>query len=189
MRFLGAGDLDHSHRHERRLEAEHTSGSPLHLELGDAGNGVGTSTGNSVPRRSPTWTVRVARPLEPTAAGGNWSEDVDESRDVVRADVEERAGSLAKRNSGLGWKMSGPGYCMVCADRARRCHRWRSRGARSVLRAEHGVGRDADQEPGRFSCSRSARPLARSTLIGFSDHTCLPAAMPDWRLRRGQLEW
>ena len=29
---------------------------------------VGTSTGNSVPSRSPTWTVRVARSLDPTAA-------------------------------------------------------------------------------------------------------------------------
>ena len=44
-------------------------------------------------------------------------------------------------------------------------------------RAEHGVGGDPDQQPGRSACSSRSRPLARSTLIGFSVHTCLPAAI------------
>ena len=41
---------------------------PPSTKLAIADTWVGTSTSNTVPARSPTWMVRVARLFEPTAA-------------------------------------------------------------------------------------------------------------------------
>jgi hypothetical protein len=57
---------------------------------------------------------------------------------------------LAKRNSGLGWKMSGPGYCMTAwADRGSPMLQLRPR-ARSAPLAGHGVCSNTDQKSGRI---------------------------------------
>ena len=68
MRVPSAGDLDDAHLCQRRLEAEHALAHPPPANCAMADTWVGTSTGNSVPSRSPTWTVRVARSFDPTAA-------------------------------------------------------------------------------------------------------------------------
>ena len=86
---------------------------------------------------------------------------------------------LANRNSGLGWKMSGPTYCMiVCADNGSPMSP-RAMARRAVCTPGPSTvsGATPTSSPAASACSSRARPLARSTLIGFSDQTCLPAAI------------
>ena len=84
------------------------------------------------------------------------------------------------KNSGFGWKMSGPMYWItVCADSGS-TDVTAGNGPPGGLhaRAEDGVRRHPDQQTRLLGLHEQvASALARSTLIGFSVHTCLPAAI------------
>ena len=94
---------------------------------------------------------------------------MDERRDVVRADVEQRAGPFGEQEFRLGWKMSGPGYCMtVCADMGTPMSPWAIARRAVCLLAEHRVWCDAHQEPrgfGLFEECASARAVDADRLL------------------------
>ena len=90
---------------------------------------------------------------------------------------------LVNRNSGLGWKMSGPMYCItVWADNGSPMSP-RAIARRAVCTPGPSTvsGATPTSSPAASAFASSSRPLSRSTLIGFSDQTCLPAsiASPD----------
>jgi hypothetical protein len=103
------GDIDDTHRYERRLEAEHTLAHPSTLELSDAGHMRGDLDRELGPQTLSELdgTGRTT----PRADGrhcGNRSEDMDEGRDVGTGRCRRTGRPLWRRGT-PGWG----GRCLV----------------------------------------------------------------------------